>query len=463
MSDFSPFRDKMEQAGVSEAAILSFERNYELLMHEGANPIGEDTIDPVPDLKHLDDISEGGDFDPELLGQTVVIKLNGGLGTSMGLQKAKSLLEVKDGKTFLDIIVDQIKYLRGETGADVRFLLMNSFSTSEDTLSHLEPYADDGLADAADVEMLQNQVPKIDAETMGPVEFPEKPELEWCPPGHGDLYAAISGSGWLDKLLDEGVKYAFVSNSDNLGAVLDPGVLRYFAESGAPFMMEATRRTGADKKGGHLALRKVDGQMLLREVAQCADEDLEEFQNVDKHRYFNTNSLWIRLDFLKEELEKQGGVLALPMIKNRKTVDPRDKESKAVYQLEIAMGAAIECFDGATAICVPRSRFAPVKTTADLFALRSDAYETTEDGRIALIEERNGKPPVIDLSGEYKLVDSLVGMGMPSLKGAEKLTIEGPVRFADDVVIKGDVRIVNGKDETAWVASGVYEDEVVEL
>jgi len=459
MSDFSPFRSKMEQAAVNEAAILSFERNYELLMHEGANFIGEDTIEPMPELP---EVAKGGEFDRKLLDETVVIKLNGGLGTSMGLQKAKSLLEVKDGKTFLDVIVDQVKYLRESTGADVKFLLMNSFSTSEDTLEHLEQYVDDGFSEE-NVEMMQNQVPKIDVETMLPVENPDHPELEWCPPGHGDLYAAISGSGWLDKLLDSGVKYAFVSNSDNLGAVLDGGILSYFAESGTPFMMEATRRTEADKKGGHLAVRKVDEQVLLREVAQCAEGDLEEFQNVEKHRYFNTNSLWIRLDYLKKELESQGGLLALPMIKNVKTVDPRDKSSKEVYQLEIAMGAAIECFDGASAICVPRSRFAPVKATADLFALRSDAYETRSDGRIALIAEREGRPPVINLSGDYKLVDSLVGIGMPSLKDAVKLTIEGSVRFADNVVIKGDVKIVNSKSETAWVANGVYKDEVVEL
>lgn len=464
MSEFSPFREKMEAASVSEAAIRAFERNYAALLRDESGLIGEDAISPCDSLPSLEEVAVDGEaFDSELLQRTVVIKLNGGLGTSMGLQKAKSLLPVKKDATFLDIIAGQILHLREMTGAKVRFLLMNSFSTSEDTLEHMEVYEEQGLAGADKVEMMQNQIPKIDAETMAPAGYEANPSLEWCPPGHGDLYAALAGSGWLDALLAGGIKYAFVSNSDNLGAILDPSLLRYFAESGKPFLMEATRRTEADKKGGHLAVRCEDGQLLLREVAQCPEEDLDQFQDVDRHQYFNTNSLWIRLDVLKELLEQENGVLPLPMIKNRKTIDPRDKESTPVYQLETAMGAAIESFPGSGAICVPRSRFAPVKTTSDLFALRSDAYERTEDGRIALVAERDGVPPVIDLSDEYKMVDSLEGLGMPSLIKAKKLKVQGPVRFPDGVSIAGEVSFINESSETKWVAGGKYCDEEVVL
>jgi len=464
MSDFSPFRLKMESAAVSEAAIRAFERNYQALLRNESGMISEESISPCESVPLLKEVSTDGEsFDSPLLAKTVVIKLNGGLGTSMGLKKAKSLLPVKGETTFLDIIANQIIHLREETGAKVRFLLMNSFSTTEDTLEHMETYKGEGLSGAESIELMQNQIPKIDIETMAPATWEKNPSQEWCPPGHGDLYAALAGSGWLDALLAGGVKYAFVSNSDNLGAVLDAGLLRYFAESDTPFLMEATRRTGADKKGGHLAVRNSDQQLLLREVAQCADEDLDEFQNIDKYQYFNTNSLWIRLDVLKDLLDKEDGVLPLPMIKNKKTIDPRDKKSTAVFQLEVAMGAAIESFPGSAAVCVPRSRFAPVKTTSDLFALRSDAYEQTPDGRIALVSSRDGKPPVIDLSDEYKMVDSLEGLGLPSLIKAEKLTVRGPVRFADGVTIVGDVSFINGNGETKWVAGGKYTDEEVVL
>ena len=359
-------------------------------------------------------------------------------------------------------MVRQILDLRKNGGAKVRLLLMNSFSTSGETLAHLEKYRAGGLAVAAEVELMQNQIPKIDAATLLPVEWPADPDLEWCPPGHGDLYPALVGSGWLDRLLAEGVKYAFVSNSDNLGAILDPAILRYFADSGAPFLMEVTRRTAADRKGGHLALRKADGRLLLREVAQCPEEDLGAFQDVGRHRYFNTNSLWLRLDLLKEQLAADSGVLPLPMIRNNKTVNPRDKNSTAVVQLESAMGAAIECFEGAAAIEVPRSRFAPVKTTGDLLALRSDAYEVLDDGQVRLAASRHGVPPNIMLSDDYKLVDQIEALGVPGLIGCRSLTVKGRMKFAPGVIVRGDVQFINAGGETKMVKAGIYEDEELE-
>jgi UDP-N-acetylglucosamine pyrophosphorylase len=370
-----------------------------------------------------------------------MLKLNGGLGTGMGLEKAKSLLPVRDGETFLDLIVRQVLAARKETGANVRFLLMNSFSTSADTCAHLARYPE--LGDPHDLELLQNKVPKIAADSLTPIEYPADPDLEWCPPGHGDLYPAILGSGMLDRLLKEGYLYLFVSNSDNLGATLDLALLNWFADSDMPFLMEVTTRTGADRKGGHLARRASDGQLLLRESAQTSDEDMGSFQDIEVHRYFNTNNLWLRLDRLTEALERNGGLLPLPVIRNQKTVDPRNKKSPAVYQLETAMGAAIECFAGAGAVVVPRTRFAPVKTTSDLLALRSDAYVITDDGRAMLAAERKGIPPEIDLDGDhFKLVDQLdtaLANGVPSLVKCRKLTVRGPVRFSASDRFEGDV------------------------
>lgn len=463
MNHFTAFENKMTAAGMGDAAIRAFRRNYEALQRAETGMIPEETITSAERLPSLDLISSAGAADAAQLAQAVVIKLNGGLGTGMGLQGPKSLLAVRDGVNFLDLMVRQILDLRKSSGANVRLLLMNSFSTSAETLAHLEKYRAQGLADAAEVELMQNQIPKIDAATLAPVEWPADPAMEWCPPGHGDLYPALVGSGWLDRLLAEGVKYAFVSNSDNLGAILDPVILRYFANSGAPFLMEVTRRTAADRKGGHLAVRKWDGRLLLREVAQCPDDDVEAFQDIERHQYFNTNSLWLRLDLLKEQLATDSGVLPLPMIRNHKTVDPRDKTSTAVVQLEIAMGAAIECFEGATAIDVPRSRFAPVKTTGDLLALRSDAYEVLDNGQVRLAAARNGVPPVIALSDEYKLVDQIEALGVPSLMDCHSLKVTGPLKFAAGVMVRGDCAFENAGAECKTVEAGIYENAEVKL
>ena len=443
MENFQEIEAKMQGVGLSEAAIQAFRHSVSVLTGNQSMMIPESEIEPARDVADWEEaVAATPAADAALLAQTVLVKLNGGLGTGMGLQKAKSLLEIKPGVTFLDLIVRQVKSLRAQAGYPVNLLLMNSFSTSADTMAYLARYAEDGFADPDRVEMIQNRVPKLLTDTLRPAEYPAHPELEWCPPGHGDIYPALSGSGWLDKLLSAGVKYAFISNSDNLGAQLDTHFLRWFAESGAPFVMEVTRRTEADKKGGHLATRRADGQPLLREVAQCPDEDVPAFQDITRHRYFNTNNLWVRLDALKDFMAANGGVMPLPVIRNVKTLDPRDAATPKVYQLETAMGAAIQCFPGARAVCVPRSRFFPVKTCSDLLLLRSDAVVIDDSGRMSLAPECQGVAPVVLLdSKRYKLVDSLDALGVPSLKHVTKLVVNGEHHFQDGEALSGTVTI----------------------
>ena len=453
--------EKMRSAGLSEVAIQAFLFQYHKLVRNDTGLISEGGIEPIAQLPSLDEreVPEAiGDY----LHETLVLKLNGGLGTSMGLEKAKSLLRVRSDLTFLDIIVKQFLHLRASTAPGLGLFFMNSFSTSDDTIKALLSYRE--LGNPRLMELLQNRVPKIDKKSLLPISWPSNPALEWCPPGHADLYVCLFGSGLLKRLLEAGKKYLFVSNADNLGATLDPNLLRFFAESGAPFLMEVTRRTPSDRKGGHLARRLDTKRLLLRESAQCPEEDLAYFQDIDRHRYFNTNNLWIRLDRLFEELTKGAGFIPLPLIRNEKNVDPRDKNSPKVFQLEAAMGAAIECFDGAAALEVHRSRFSPVKTTGDLLAVRSDAYELDKSFRVGLRPERDGLPPKVELSDDYKLVDrleELIAAEVPSLVRSRSLTVKGRWRFAEGVEVVGDVRFENSSGEVKEVKPGVSEDCVV--
>jgi UTP--glucose-1-phosphate uridylyltransferase len=430
--------EKMRREGIPEAAQNTFRHYYEQLREGETGMLPESEIEPVEEVQDLADLPEG---DPPL-DQAVVIKLNGGLGTSMGMTGPKSLIEAKDGLTFLDVIARQVLGLRERTSARLPLVLMNSFRTRDESLDALGKH--EGLESDVPPDFVQNRVPKILADDLQPVEWPDDPSLEWAPPGHGDIYTALLTSGMLDTLLEHGYRYAFVSNSDNLGAVLEPRILAWLAREEIPFAMEVTDRTEADRKGGHIA-RRPGGGYLLRETAQTPEEDLEALQDITRHRYVNTNNLWISLEALKRVLEEQDGVLGLPLIVNRKTVDPSDKSTPAVFQLETAMGAAIGVFDGAQPVRVPRSRFSPVKTTEDLLALRSDAYVLADDARVELAEARNGTPPVVDLDDDdYKLLrdfEARFPSGAPSLVEADRLSVEGDVTFGRDVVVRGTVKV----------------------
>jgi UTP--glucose-1-phosphate uridylyltransferase len=415
----------MRAAGVSEAARTAFARRFERLVGGDSGVMGGDELEPVRELPAFDDLPD--ECEPAVLDRAVVIKLNGGLGTSMGLSAPKSLIEVKPGVSFLDVIVRQVLALRRRHSARLPLVLMNSFATREPTLAALDHDPKLAVGDLP-LDFLQSREPKLDAESLAPVDWPRDRELEWAPPGHGDIYPSLIGSGMLAALLERGFEYAFVSNSDNLGAVLEPRILSWFAAEQLPFLMEVAEGVEGERKGGHIARR--DGRLVLRETAQVPEDD-DSFADYRRWRYYNTNNLWFHLPALAD----RGGDLDLPLIVNHKTVDPTDPDSPEVVQLETAMGAAVGAIDGAAALLVPRTRFAPVKTTNDLLAVRSDAYVLRgDDARVVPAPEREGMPPpLVDLDPRYfKLLrdfEARFPSGPPSLKRAERLVVRGDVVF----------------------------------
>ena len=431
-------QQKMTDAGVAQTAIDVFSHYYGQLEEGVTGTIPEDTIAPYLDPTHLDDVKIDVAEAKKVFDKLAIINLNGGLGTSMGLDRAKSLLPVRDGKSFLDLIVEQVLAARRGTNSRLPLIFMNSFRTREDTLEVLAKYPDLPVGDLP-LDFLQNKEPKLRTDDLTPVDWEADPDLEWCPPGHGDIYTALQTSGLLQQLLDAGFKYASVSNSDNLGTVPSPVLAAWFASTGAPYAAELCRRTPADRKGGHLAVRKSDGRLILRDTAQTPAEEMDYFTDEHRHPFFHTNNLWWDLEQLDQILKERSGVMGLPLIRNEKTVDPSDKSSTPVYQIESAMGAAIEVFDGATAIVVGRDRFLPVKATSDLFLIRSDAYALDERG--ALVQQVQTAPSISLDPGSYKLIQDFelrFPQGVPSLKEATSLDVQGDWTFGADVEIVGD-------------------------
>ena len=461
---FKPFEERMRKAALDTLVITTFRHYYCQLLGGGTGLIDRfqiDPIDKVPDVEQLEDYSQAGQ---SALEKTVVVKLNGGLGTGMGMEKAKSLLEVKKGLSFLDIIARQVLHVCSRYDCSIPLVLMDSFYTRTDSLAALEHYP--SLRSTLPLDFVQHKVPKVNQNSLTPVDWPHNPELEWCPPGHGDLYTALVTSGMLDALLAQGFEYAFVSNADNLGAVMDIQILGYCASHNFPFLMEVADRTEADRKGGHIARMK-SRDLTLRELAQCPPEEKEAFQDITVYKYFNTNTLWVNLIALKRLLEDNSNMLSLPLIINSKTLDPRDTSSPPVFHLETAMGSALSVFTGAQVLRVPRLRFAPVKACADILGLWSDAYVLTGDSRIIQNPERTLGPIVIELDPRYyKLLDEMKARfvhGVPSLVDCEKLVITGDVLFGRNVVIKGTAHISTRDESQHTVPDGSLIEGTVVL
>ncbi|CAK9317954.1 unnamed protein product [Citrullus colocynthis] len=368
----------------------------------------------------------------KLLDKLVVLKLNGGLGTTMGCTGPKSVIEVRNGLTFLDLIVIQIENLNSKYGCNVPLLLMNSFNTHDDTQKIIEKYK------GSNVEIHtfnQSQYPRLVAEDYLPLPSKGRTDKDgWYPPGHGDVFPSLKNSGKLDALISQGKEYVFVANSDNLGAVVDLQILNHLIQNKNEYCMEVTPKTLADVKGGTLI--SYEGKVQLLEIAQVPDEHVNEFKSIQKFKIFNTNNLWVNLKAIKRLVE--ANALKMEIIPNPKEVD-----GIKVLQLETAAGAAIRFFDHAIGVNVPRSRFLPVKATSDLLLVQSDLY-TLVDGFVLRNKARQSPSnPSIELGPEFKKVGNFLSRfkSIPSIIDLDSLKVVGDVWFGVGVVLKGKVTI----------------------
>jgi len=449
------FEAKMATAGLDPMVIDTFGAYYRQLV-EGATGIIPDDAIRAPredEMVTAETLAAYADTGRAAFAHAVRITLNGGLGTSMGLTGPKSLLTVKDQQSFLEVIIGQSERLRHKQ------VFMNSFSTQAATEAALEAIrpADPPLM------FIQNRFPKILQDTLAPASWPANPDLEWNPPGHGDIYTAMTTAGILDRLLDKGIQYALLCNSDNLGATMDERILGYFAQNDLPFLMEVARRTPADAKGGHLAVN-ANGGLLLRESAQFPEAS--QGRDIDIYCFFNTNNLWVNLAALKTLIAREK-TLRLPLILNPKTLDPRDAGSPAVYQVESAMGAAIALFEGARAVQVPRTRFFPVKTCDDLLVVRSDAFRLNANLVLEPNPAMTPPGPRIELDPRFyrkiDMFDARFPQGVPGLAQCTHLRLKGDILFEGGVTIIGDVTITNNKARQAVVKTDTFVDQDLQL
>lgn len=453
---------KMQSAGISGAAQDAFARAFDRFIAGESALIAETDIDRISHVTNAADLprgdpetggtqtdsSETGDpqtdgsqsseantynphtFNPHTLSNVAVLMLNGGLGTTMGLDTTKSLLEAHAGLNFLEIVIRQLDNLRKRFNVQLPLILLNSDKTECETRAALPPHAAESI--------LQSVVPRLCADTLMPIEWPDDPAAEWAPAGHGDVYGVLVRSGMLDALIEQGYRSLFVANADNLGAVPDAKIAAWFAASGADFAAEVVQRGPMDMKGGHFVRSRATGAIMLRETAQIRPEDEQYAQDFTRHSLANTNNLWLNLASLKRVLDKSG-FLDLPLIVNRKLM--KGSHSPEVIQLESAMAAAIGVFEHSELLRVDRSRFIPVKNTSDLLLLRSDAFLLDDDARLV---DQTSSRPLVFLDPQYfgRYADFITRIPeVPSLRKARSLTVRGDVVVPRGYVAHGDAVI----------------------
>ena len=374
------------------------------------------------------------EFNDNLLDKCAVLKLNGGLGTTMGCNGPKALVEIRDNINFLEATIQQLYHYNTENKCNIPLILMNSFNTEDETHEYISKYLNNRINITS---FTQNKFLKIDANTCLPIAKSLNVDKNmFYPPGHGDMFQSIKSSGMLDKLLSQGIKYIFISNIDNLGATFDNSILNYMIKHNYDFIMELTNKTINDTKGGTVI--RYNNQLNLLEASQVPKDKINEFSAI---KLFNTNNIWINLEAIK--------LLDTNSINLDIIVNHNMYNNTNIIQLETAVGSAIKYFHSCC-INVPRTRFMPVKSSIDLFLLRSCFYEL-KNGYLKKIID---KPlPIINLPDSYKMIDCFEKYikYIPDISKLNKLYInKGYIKFSNNKSICGDIIIENLNDNDIY-------------
>ncbi|EOY10385.1 UTP--glucose-1-phosphate uridylyltransferase, putative isoform 1 [Theobroma cacao] len=329
----------------------------------------------------------------QLLDKLVVVKFNGALGKNMGFNGPKSLIEVKNGSTSLDLTVNQIQSLNSKYGCNVPLLLINSRTTHDDVLKVLEKYSSSKI----DIHSFR-QGDQIQQE----LSFSEGGEDEWYSSDHGAQFLSLMSSGTLDVLLSQGKEYALVVNPDNVAAVVDPQILNHLAQNSVEYCMELEDFTSNPTK-----------------------------HSVKKFKFIDTRNLWVDLRAIKRLVDTNA--------------------------LKLGYLSMLKLFEKAIGIMIPQSRFLPLNSTSDLLLFQSDLYSFTEGVLIRNDARTTPTNPSIDLGPEFEKVSDFQSRfkTIPSIIRLDSLEVTGDVWFGADITLKGRVRIAADPGVKLEIPDGV--------
>ncbi|XP_054815270.1 UTP--glucose-1-phosphate uridylyltransferase-like isoform X2 [Prosopis cineraria] len=395
---------------------------------------GELAVVPYADITL---VSEDIEETKKLLDKLVVVKLNAGLGTKMmGLDIPKSTVNVSDGLTFLDLIINQIETLNSKYECGVPLVLLNTSDIHDNTLKILEKYSTSSINIQAFKQDQGSEV-ILSGDHLG--------KGEVCPFENGGAFLSLAESGTLDLLLTQGKEYILVINSDNVATVIDPSILNYLLNNKIDCCIEVTQGHSSDF---HSQLRN----FKLQEIARNPDKQMK-----DQFKLIDTTNMWVNLRAIKRLVDTD------KLKYNNQSVSKENDIDQSLLQ-KTAAGSTIQFFERAIGVSVPESRYLPLNTTTDLLLIQSDLY-TSKEG--VLTRNPNRADPIdpeIHLGPEFEKVGDFQSRfkSIPSIVGLDSLTVTGDVWFGDNITLKGVVTIAAKPGMKLEIPEGVViENKVI--
>lgn len=372
----------------------------------GVSVIPYDNLAPLPQ-----DVEETR----KLLDKFVVLKVDDASGRNMGLEGSKSAIDMCDGKTFLDFIINQIQNLNSKYGCSVPFLIFNKNSTHDSTSKVLENYSESS----------------INVRTLKQGESPDltlsgghSSQEEVHPFDDGDIFRSLMIGGTLDLLLSQGKEYILVMKSDNVATVIDPSILNHLMTNDIDYCMEVT-----PSHSFNLILNPMN--FKLQDIARNQDKNLR-----GNFKLIDTTNMWVSLRAIKMLFDSNKLKLKKPSIS--KAID----DDQTLLQ-EADTGPAIQFFDDVVGVSLPESRFLSLDATSDLLILQSDLYACREGVLTRNSARTNPLNPVIDLGPEFEKIGDFQSRfkSIPSMIELDSLVVRGDVWFGANITLKGLVTI----------------------
>ncbi|XP_004500712.1 UTP--glucose-1-phosphate uridylyltransferase-like [Cicer arietinum] len=390
-----------------EATKVEDNKKKNNLAKVGITVIPYDSLAPLPE-----DIEET----KKLLDKLVVLKVNHASGRNMGFENPKSAIDICDGKTFLDLIINQIETLNSKYECQVPLLIFNKDDTHDSTLKVLEKYSESSI----DVRTFkQGEDPKLALSS----EHSSKGEVHTF--DDGDIFRSLMIGGTLDLLLSQGKEYILVMKSDNVATIVDPSILNHLMTNAIDYCMEVT-----PSHTFNVILTPMN--FKLQEIARNQDKHLK-----DKFKLIDTTNMWVSLRAIKRLIDSN-------KLKLKKPSSLKENDYDQTLLQETDTGPAVQFFESVIGVSIPESRFLPLDATSDLLLLQSDLYTLREGALTRNPARTNPLNPVIDFGPEFEKIGDFEGRfrSIPSITGLDSLIVRGDVWFGANITLKGHVTIV---------------------